>query len=256
MRLDPRPRPGPADPVRRPRILLPALPAIVCLGLLIAATATTLLAVVCACVGTWLVTLVVAVRFGEQKGPRALPDTSLSETGRPRPAPLRGRSRQDPSPGRRALAGVRAHLNRAGGTARPASRRLPQPTAPQPAAPDATRAGRHPRRAARVCRVPPRRAVPDHPSRPVTVHSSTALRSEGHRVGPGRSPPAACGAADGRADASGRHAPDRGGPRPPPPSAVRVFTPTPATERCAAHRPAAPRARANRPGAPLHLCHL
>ena len=94
------------------------------------------------------------------------------------------------------LRGVRAHLNRAGGTARPASRRLPQPTAPQPAAPDATRAGRHPRRtppapdatragrhprrAARVCRVPPRRAVPDHPSRPVTVHSSTALRSEGH----------------------------------------------------------------------------
>ncbi|MFE0632053.1 DUF3040 domain-containing protein [Streptomyces sp. NPDC058864] len=63
MRLDPEPRPGPADLLRRPRSLLLALLAIVCLGLLIAATVTTLLAVVCAFVVTWLVTLVVAVRL-------------------------------------------------------------------------------------------------------------------------------------------------------------------------------------------------
>ncbi|MFF3253512.1 hypothetical protein ACFYWP_21435 [Actinacidiphila glaucinigra] len=65
MRLDPEPdaHPGPADLLRRPRALLLALLAIVCLGLLIAATVTTLLAVVCAFVVTWLVTLVVAVRL-------------------------------------------------------------------------------------------------------------------------------------------------------------------------------------------------
>ncbi|MDX2708515.1 hypothetical protein ACFYYN_36890 [Streptomyces sp. NPDC001902] len=60
---DPRPGPGPADLLRRPRALLLALLAIVCFGLLIAATVTTLLAVVCAFVVTWLVTLFVAVRL-------------------------------------------------------------------------------------------------------------------------------------------------------------------------------------------------
>ncbi|MDX2649329.1 hypothetical protein PV341_38360 [Streptomyces sp. PA03-1a] len=49
--------------MRRPRALLLALLAIVCFGLLIAATVTTLLAVVCAFVVTWLVTLFVAVRL-------------------------------------------------------------------------------------------------------------------------------------------------------------------------------------------------
>lgn len=63
MRLEPRPDPGPGELLRRPRILLLALLAIVCLGLLIAATVTTLLAVVCAFVVTWLVTLFVAVRL-------------------------------------------------------------------------------------------------------------------------------------------------------------------------------------------------
>ncbi|MFD8077432.1 hypothetical protein ACFV3E_32835 [Streptomyces sp. NPDC059718] len=65
MRLDPEsgPRPAPADLLRRPRALLLALLAIVCFGLLIAATVTTLLAVVCAFVVTWLVTLFVAVRL-------------------------------------------------------------------------------------------------------------------------------------------------------------------------------------------------
>ncbi|MGW3245313.1 DUF3040 domain-containing protein [Streptomyces sp. NPDC001070] len=61
MRLDP--GPGPVDLLRRPRPLFLALLAIICLGLLIAATVTTLLAIVCAFVLTWLVTLVVAVRL-------------------------------------------------------------------------------------------------------------------------------------------------------------------------------------------------
>ncbi|WP_431947047.1 DUF3040 domain-containing protein [Actinacidiphila sp. bgisy167] len=71
LRLEPEPRPGPADLLRRPRALLLILLAVVSLGLLIASTVTTLLAVVCAFVATWLLTLVVAVRLpgsGRRRG--------------------------------------------------------------------------------------------------------------------------------------------------------------------------------------------
>lgn len=87
MRLDPEPdaHPGPADLLRRPRALLLALLAIVCLGLLIAATVTTLLAVVCAFVVTWLVTLVVAVRLpGTARRRRTRERTSAAPAGQAR----------------------------------------------------------------------------------------------------------------------------------------------------------------------------